>query len=156
MRVQLCYRIFLTCNIFLVNAYANWLPGSDSLYRHVIPGSQYSKAWGKCRILVELNSSNLLIWFDSSIHRLQVRLTKSGNATVVRRWANAVLNNQLQNNLSKGDGLRKRHKNYDSLICQTVFPPPPPDEHALYKDNFASGNGEQVDTNKFLIALPGG
>ena len=123
MRVQLCYRIFLTCNIFLVNAYANWLPGSDSLYRHVIPGSQYSKAWGKRRILVELNSSNLLIWFDSSIHRLQVRLTKSGNATVVRRWANAVLNNQLQNNLSKGDGLRKRHKNYDSLICQKVFPP---------------------------------
>ena len=57
MRVQLCYRIFLTCNIFLVNAYANWLSGSDSLYGHVIPGSQYSKAWGKHRILVELNSS---------------------------------------------------------------------------------------------------
>ena len=25
-------------------------------------------------------------------------------------------------------------------ICQTLFPPPP-DEHALYKDNFATGNG---------------
>ena len=34
----------------------------------------------------------------------------------------------------------------DSAICQTVIypppPPPPPDEHALYKDNFATGNGE--------------
>ena len=34
--------------------------------------------------------------------------------------------------------------------------PPPPDEHVLYKDSFASGNGEQVDTNKLLIWRPGG
>ena len=34
--------------------------------------------------------------------------------------------------------------------------PPTPDEHALYKDNFASGDGEQVDTNKLLIGRPGG
>ena len=49
----------------------------------------------------------------------------------------------------------KRHKNYDSLICQTVFPPPPA-AHVLYKDSFASGNREQVDTNKLLIGRPGG
>ena len=35
-------------------------------------------------------------------------------------------------------------------------PPPPPDEHVLYKDSFASGNREQVDTNKLLIGRPGG
>ena len=27
-----------------------------------------------------------------------------------------------------------------SVRC--IPPPPPPDEHALYKDNFATGNGE--------------
>ena len=39
-------------------------------------------------------------------------------------------------------------------------PPPPPDEHALYKDNFATGNGElstviadiaQRDRNVFFV-----
>ena len=36
------------------------------------------------------------------------------------------------------------------------YSPPPPDEHVLYKDSFASGHGEQVDTNKLLIWRPGG
>ena len=44
--------------------------------------------------------------------------------------------------------------------AKRYFPPPPPplppDEHVLYKDSFASGNGEQVDTNKLLIWRPGG
>ena len=44
---------------------------------------------------------------------------------------------KLQNNWFKFDGLRKRHKNTDFPI--RYFPP---DEHALYKDNFATGNGE--------------
>ena len=30
----------------------------------------------------------------------------------------------------------------DSPICQTVIYTLPPDEHAPYKDNFATGNGE--------------
>ena len=40
--------------------------------------------------------------------------------------------------------------------AKRYFPPPAPDEHVLYKDSFASGNGEQVDTNKLLIWRPGG
>ena len=31
-------------------------------------------------------------------------------------------------------------KNTDSPICQTLFSPP--DKHAVYKDNFATRNGE--------------
>ena len=27
-------------------------------------------------------------------------------------------------------------------LPNAIPPPPPPDEHALYKDNFATGNGE--------------
>ena len=143
------------CNIFLVNAYANWLPGSMVTWFQAAstlrPGANIESL------------SNLIL--RPSIHRFQARLTKSSdNATVVWRFSkrrswHALKSNQLQNNLSKRDGLRKRHKNYDSLICQTVFPPPPPpppDEHVLYKDSFASGNGEQVDTNKLLIGRPGG
>ena len=38
-------------------------------------------------------------------------------------------------------GLCKRHKNTDSPICLKLFPPLP-DEHALYKNNFATGSGE--------------
>ena len=29
-----------------------------------------------------------------------------------------------------------------SLSAKRYSPPPPPDKHALYKDNFATGNGE--------------
>ena len=46
---------------------------------------------------------------------------------------------KLQLNRFKCDGLGKRHKNTYSPICQTLFPSLP-DEHALHKDNFATGN----------------
>ena len=37
----------------------------------------------------------------------------------------------------------KTTKIHTRPICQTLSPPPPPpDEHALYKGNFATGNGE--------------
>ena len=51
---------------------------------------------------------------------------------------------QITNNWFKCDGLGKRHKNTFSPSAKRYFPhpPPPPDEHALYKDNFATGNGE--------------
>ena len=44
---------------------------------------------------------------------------------------------KLQNNCFKCDELGKRQKNTYSPICQTLFPP---DEHALYKHNFVTGN----------------
>ena len=62
----------------------------------------------------------------------EVRLAKSDNATVVRRFSKRrskhALNSihkscKLQNNWFKCHGLRKRHKNTDSPICQTLFPP---------------------------------
>ena len=64
-----------------------------------------------------------------------VRLAKSDNATVpVRRFSkhrskhalNSIyISFKLQNNWFICDGLRKRHKDTDSPICQTLFPPPP-------------------------------
>ena len=61
-----------------------------------------------------------------------VRLNKSDNTTVVRslskcRSKNALnsirKSRKLQNNLFLCDGLRKRHKNTDSPICETLFSP---------------------------------
>ena len=60
---------------------------------------------------------------------------------------------KLQNNLFKCDGLGKCHKNTYSLICQTLFPPP--DEHAPYKENFATGQFSPPVAVLFLVLTKG-
>ena len=106
-----------------------------------------SKAWGKRRILAELN---IKIWMVRrlpqliSTHKIalasRIMRQRFGRFSSKRRSKHA-LNSirkscKLQNYWFKCDELRKSHKSTDFPICQTLFPPP--DEHALYKDNFAS------------------
>ena len=129
-----------------------------------------TKAWGKRRILAELN---IKIWMVRrlpqliSTHKIalpsRIMRQRVGRFSSKRRSKHA-LNSirkscKLQNYWFKCDELRKSHKSTDSPICQTLFSPPP-DEHALYKDNFASRNGKlskviddiaQRDGNVFFV-----
>ena len=66
----------------------------------------------------------------------KVRLAKSDNATVVRRFSQRRSKHALNSNVVDCANLTK------------IPTPPsakryfPPDEHELYKDNFATGNGK--------------
>ena len=95
-----------------------------------------TKAWGKRRILAELN---IKIWMVRrlpqliSTHKIalpsRIMRQRFGRFSSKRRSKHA-LNSirkscKLQNYWFECDELRKSHKSTASPICQTLFPPPP-------------------------------
>ena len=93
-----------------------------------------TKAWGKRRILAELN---IKIWMVRRLSQListhkialpsRIMRLRFGRFSSKRRSKHA-LNSirkscKLQNYWFKCDELRKSHKSTDSPICQTLFPP---------------------------------